>query len=179
RQDPDIIMVGEIRDLETAQIAIQAALTGHLVISTIHTNDTVSTLSRFNFMGVPNYLIAEAIHLIISQRLVRKICPNCKEEDKEGAEILKRMHIPSGKNTIYRGRGCLECNQTGYLGRTAIFEILKIDRGIRSYIIEGRKEEEIRNLCLKNGMPTLRDAALQKIHSGITTVEEMMSKTLV
>jgi len=178
RQDPDVIMVGEIRDLETAQIAIQAALTGHLVISTIHTNDTVSTLSRFNFMGVPSYLIAEAIHLIISQRLVRKICPSCREDDPDGAEMLARIGIPLGKNRVFRGKGCIDCNQTGYLGRTAIFEILKMDREIKSATVENRREEELRQICAKKGMRSLRDAALEKVFSGITTVEELITKTL-
>ena len=179
RQDPDIIMVGEIRDLETAQIAIQAALTGHLVISTLHTNDTVSTLSRLNFMGVPNYLVAEAIHLIISQRLVRKICVNCKEEDKEGAETLKKMGIPVRNNLIYRGRGCIDCHQTGYLGRTAIFELLKINKDIRLSLVEGATEENIRNLCINNGIRSLKQAAIEKVFDGITTVDEMISKTMV
>lgn len=179
RQDPDIIMVGEIRDLETAQIAIQAALTGHLVVSTIHTNDTVSTLSRFNFMGVPNYLVAEAIHLIISQRLVRRICANCKEEDKEGREMLERMGIDSEKKIIYKGKGCLECNNTGYLGRIAIFEMLTINKEIKSSILEGRKEEEIRVMCAKSGFASLKDEALKKVFEGITTVDELLNKTMV
>ncbi|MCK9266865.1 Flp pilus assembly complex ATPase component TadA [bacterium] len=179
RQDPDIIMVGEIRDLETAQIAIQAALTGHLVLSTIHTNDTVSTLSRFNFMGVPTYLIAEAMDLIISQRLVRRICLTCKEEDKEGKKLLEKVGINTGRHTIYKGVGCEDCSFSGYFGRTAIFEILKVDKDIRTAIIEGKKEEELRVICKKKGMPLLRDAALKKVLDGITSAEELIIKTTI
>jgi type II secretory ATPase GspE/PulE/Tfp pilus assembly ATPase PilB-like protein len=180
RQDPDIIMVGEIRDLETAQIAIQSALTGHLVISTLHTNDTLSTISRLNYMGVPNYLIVEALHLVIAQRLVRRICNTCKQEDKEGMDILRNMGIPlKNGHKIYKGRGCSQCNFTGYLGRIAIFEILKLDRDIKRAILEGKREEELRELFNKQGFPTLKDAALKKVFDGVTTVDEFLSKTVV
>lgn len=180
RQDPDIIMVGEIRDLETAQIAIQSALTGHLVISTLHTNDTVSTIARLNYMGVPNYLIAESLHLIMAQRLVRRICKTCKQEDAEGVDILKNMGIPlKGKDNIYKGKGCSVCNFTGYIGRIAIFEILKVTGDIKKGIIEGGKEEALRELCAKQGFSSLKDAALRKVFDGITTVEEFLSKTMV
>lgn len=178
RQDPDIIMVGEIRDLETAQIAIQSALTGHLVISTLHTNDTVSTISRLNYMGVPNYLIAESLHLIMAQRLVRRICANCKQEDVEGKEILKTMDIPV-KDKVYKGAGCSACNFTGYLGRVAIFEMLEVSRDIKKAISADAKEEDIRILCAEQGFSSLRDAALKKVFAGITTVEEFLSKTIV
>jgi len=178
RQDPDIIMVGEIRDLETAQIAIQSALTGHLVISTLHTNDTVSTISRLNYMGVPNYLIAESLHLIMAQRLVRRICANCKQEDVEGKEILKTMDIPV-KDKVYKGAGCSACNFTGYLGRVAIFEMLEVSRDIKKAISADAKEEDIRVLCAEQGFSSLRDAALKKVFAGITTVEEFLSKTIV
>ncbi|NLG12268.1 MAG: Flp pilus assembly complex ATPase component TadA [Elusimicrobia bacterium] len=178
RQDPDIIMVGEIRDLETAKIAIQSALTGHLVISTLHTNDTVSTISRLNYMGVPNYLIAESLHLIMAQRLVRRICANCKQEDVEGKEILKTMDIPV-KDKVYKGAGCSACNFTGYLGRVAIFEMLEVSRDIKKAISADAKEEDIRVLCAEQGFSSLRDAALKKVFAGITTVEEFLSKTIV
>ncbi len=179
RQDPDIIMVGEIRDLETAQIAIQSALTGHLVISTLHTNDTVSTISRLNYMGVPNYLIAESLHLIMAQRLVRRICKTCKQEDVEGAEILANMGISLKDGKVYKGKGCSLCNFTGYHGRVAIFEVLEVNREIKKGIIEGGKEEEFRELCGKHGFSTLRDAALRKVFAGMTTVDEFLSKTMV
>jgi type IV pilus assembly protein PilB len=178
RQDPDIIMVGEIRDLETAQIAIQSALTGHLVISTLHTNDTLSTISRLNYMGVPNYLIAESLHLIMAQRLVRRICTTCKQEDSEGAEVLRDMGI-SVKEKVYKGKGCSLCNFTGYLGRIAIFEILRLDSDIKRAILEGKREEELRELCNKRGFSTLKDAALRKVFDGITSVEEALGKTVV
>ncbi|MBN1445321.1 MAG: Flp pilus assembly complex ATPase component TadA [Candidatus Omnitrophica bacterium] len=181
RQDPDIIMVGEMRDLETAQIGIQAALTGHLVISTLHTNDTISTVSRLNYMGVPNYLIAEALHLAIAQRLVRRICKFCKHEDAEGAEVLKNMGIPlKAGRKIYKGTGCSNCNFTGYFGRIAIFEVLKVNvREIKKSILEGGREEALRELCAKEGFRSLKDAALKKVFDGITTVDEFLSKTVV
>lgn len=179
RQDPDIIMVGEIRDLETAQIAIQAALTGHLVISTLHTNDTISTVVRLNYMGVPNYLIVDAVHLLIAQRLVRKICKNCRQEDKDGMEILKGMGIPV-QDKVYKGRGCSECNSTGYKGMIAIFEILSLNvPEIKKHILGGSDEEQLKEICVKYGFSTLREAALKKVFKGVTTVEELLSKTLV
>lgn len=179
RQDPDVIMVGEIRDLETAQIAIQAALTGHLVITTLHTNDTISTIARLAYMGVPPYLIVDAVHLIMAQRLVRKICSSCKQEDKEGTEILKNMGIPV-KGKIYKGKGCSECNFTGYQGMIGIFEVLNLNiKEIKRHILEGNSEETLREMCIKYGFSTLRDAAFKKVFKGITTVEEFLGKTLV
>jgi len=177
RQDPDIIMVGEIRDLETAQIAIQAALTGHLVLSTLHTNDTLSTISRLNYMGIPSYLIAESVHLVMAQRLVRRICGVCKQEDKEGMETLQEMGIKVNTK-IYRGKGCSNCNYTGYFGRVAIFEMLKLTREIKRGILEGVKEDALREICIRQGFSSLRDAALKKVFEGITTVEEFLGKTL-
>ncbi len=180
RQDPDVIMVGEIRDLETAQIAIQSALTGHLVISTLHTNDTISSVSRLNYMGVPNYLIAEALHMVIAQRLVRRICKSCKHEDAEGAEVLKNMGIALKGKKIYKGKGCSNCNFTGYFGRIAIFEVLKVNvKEIKKSILEGGKEEVLREFCAKQGFLSLKDAALKKVFDGITTVDEFLSKTVV
>jgi len=177
RQDPDIIMVGEIRDLETAQIAIQAALTGHLVLSTLHTNDTLSTISRLNYMGIPSYLIAESVHLVMAQRLVRRICGVCKQEDKEGMETLQEMGIKVNTK-IYKGKGCSNCNYTGYFGRVAIFEMLKLTREIKRGILEGVKEDGLREICIRQGFSSLRDAALKKVFEGITTVEEFLGKTL-
>jgi type IV pilus assembly protein PilB len=180
RQDPDVIMVGEIRDLETAQIAIQSALTGHLVISTLHTNDTFSTISRLNYMGVPNYLIVEALHLVIAQRLVRRICTTCKQEDKEGTEILRKMEVSlKDRQKVYKGKGCSLCNFTGYLGRIAIFEVLQLSRDIKSAILEGKREEELRELYGRSGFSSLKDSALRKVIDGITTVEEFIGKTMV
>jgi len=179
RQDPDVIMVGEIRDLETAQIAIQASLTGHLVISTLHTNDTVSTISRFRYMGVPQYLLGDSLILVLSQRLVRKICPVCKYEDKDGKEVLKNMGIDVKDKKIFKGKGCRNCDYTGYYGRTGIFELLEITREIRNMILNGSNENEIREVAKKQGMISLKEAALQKVFDGITTVDEFLSKTMV
>lgn len=179
RQDPDIIMVGEIRDLETAQIAIQASLTGHLVISTLHTNDTVSSISRFRYMGVPQYLLGDSLIFVLSQRLVRNICEVCKQEDPDGLEILKNMGIDVKKKKVFKGKGCRDCDYTGYYGRTGIFETLEITREIRRMILEGSNENELREEAKKQGMTTLKEAALKKVFDGITTVEEFLTKTMV
>ena len=179
RQDPDVIMVGEIRDLETAQIAVQAALTGHLVLSTLHTNDTVGTISRMSYMGVEPYLLAASLNLILAQRLVRTICRHCVVSDPDGAEILKEMGIPIEGASISKGEGCRECDFTGYLGRMAIYEVLPIDRNIRNLIVEQAPEDRIRDYTVSHGMVTLRQAALAKVLKGITTVKEALAATLV
>jgi len=180
RQDPDVIMVGEIRDLETAQIAVQASLTGHLVISTLHTNDTVSSITRFSYMGVEQYLLADSLNIILAQRLVRKICRNCKEEDPDAEEFLKKQDVSFGKNVVlFRGKGCDECGGTGYLGRIAIYEILLITKPIRKMIVERASDDEIREFAKQQGMITLREAAIKKAIDGITTISEAFSSTLV
>ncbi|HOJ30945.1 MAG TPA: GspE/PulE family protein [bacterium] len=179
RQDPDVIMVGEIRDLETAQIAVQASLTGHLVISTLHTNDTVSSITRLSYMGVEPYLLADSLNLVLAQRLVRKICPNCKEEDPEAEEFLKKHGLSLDKNVIlYRGRGCGDCDNTGYHGRVAIYEILNVSRALRKMIVENVSDDEIRELAKQHGLVTLREAAIKKAIAGITTIREALSSTL-
>ncbi|MCM8815065.1 MAG: Flp pilus assembly complex ATPase component TadA [Candidatus Omnitrophica bacterium] len=179
RQDPDVIMVGEIRDLETAQIAVQASLTGHLVISTLHTNDTVSSITRLNYMGVEPYLLADSLNLILAQRLVRKICPSCKEEDPEAKEFLRKQEIMLDENIkLYKGRGCQDCDNTGYFGRVAIYELLNITKPIRRMIVERMPEENIREIAKQQGMVTLRDAAIKKVIAGITTIREAFSSTL-
>lgn len=177
RQDPDVIMVGEIRDLETAQISIQAALTGHLVISTLHTNDTVSTISRLYYMGVEPYLIADALNIVLSQRLVRKICEECKTIDEEGTIALKNMGIEGVK--AYKGKGCNICDFTGYYGRTGIYEVLEFTEEIKKMILEKKSDDEIRNYARKNGMKTLREAAINKVIKGITTFSEALSTTIL
>jgi len=180
RQDPDVIMVGEIRDLETAQIGIQASLTGHLVISTLHTNDTVSTISRLAYMGVEPYLLAVSFNLIIAQRLVRRICNSCREDDPEGREVLSRVAPEFPKDAkVQRGRGCQECDFTGYWGRIAIYEVLRMSKEIRKMIIERASEADIRDYAIKTGMVTLREAAFKKVANGITTVQEALSATLL
>ncbi len=179
RQDPDVIMVGEIRDLETAQIAVQASLTGHLVISTLHTNDTVSSITRLSYMGVEPYLLADSLNIILAQRLVRKICPNCKEEDPEAEEFINKHGLSLGKNIIlYRGKGCSDCDNTGYHGRVAIYEILNISKPIRKMIVENASDDEIRELAKQQGLVTLREAAIKKAIAGITTIREALSSTL-
>ena len=177
RQDPDVILVGEMRDKETAQIAIQAALTGHLVFSTVHTNDTISTISRLSFMGVESYLVADAVNLIIAQRLVRRICTSCKQEVKNLPDsVYERLGITKDTK-IYEGRGCKICEGSGYKGRIAIFEILTISRELRRLIAINAPENEMRELAMKDGLVTLRMAAINKLKEGITTVSEVLSVT--
>lgn len=178
RQDPDVIMVGEIRDLETAQIAIQASLTGHLVISTLHTNDTVSTISRLYYMGVEPYLIADAINIVLAQRLVRKICPECKMIDEEGIEILKNYGLKDKEIVAYKGKGCSLCDFTGYYGRIAIYEVLEFTKEIREMILKKRSDDEIKELAIKQGMRTLRESAIRKVLNGITTISEALTVTV-
>lgn len=174
RQDPDIIAVGEIRDGETAQIAMRAAITGHLVLSTIHTNDAVSTVDRLMDIGVEPYVISSALNGVISQRLVRRICPACREEYTPSEEELDDMGISadSGRK-FYRGRGCPACLGTGYRGRVAVFEILMVTRKLRRAISRGAKREDLRDIALREGnFVTLRENCRRLVLEGITTVEE-------
>lgn len=181
RQDPNIMMVGEIRDLETAEVAIQAALTGHLVFSTLHTNDAPSALTRLIDMGVEPFLISSSIIGIIAQRLVRTICPKCKEEFKPGEDVLKGLGIASkpkeGQSLFFRGKGCQSCKQTGYKGRLGIFEMLLMDDRIREMVITKRSSGEIKKAAVEAGMKTLRDDGLEKVLEGKTTVEEVLRVT--
>ncbi|MPM45933.1 Type II secretion system protein E [bioreactor metagenome] len=174
RQDPDIIAVGEIRDGETAQIAMRAAITGHLVLSTIHTNDALSTLDRLLNIGVEPYLISSAMNGVISQRLVRKICPNCKEEYTPSEDELKSIGISSLSNhKFYRGKGCSACFGTGYRGRIGVFEILVLDTKLRTAISDGIKREYIADMVRKNGhFVTLADNCRRLVLEGITTIDE-------
>ena len=177
RQDPDIMLVGEIRDKETAQIAIQAALTGHLVFSTVHTNDTVSTISRMTFMGVESYLLADAVNLIVAQRLVRMICPFCKKEVKDLSDVVYEKLGIDRTVKIYKGAGCKACDDTGFKGRTAIFELLPITSAIKKLITSNANDMEIREVAHKEGLVTLREAAIAKMVAGVTTVDEVFSVT--
>lgn len=175
RQDPDIIMVGEIRDGETAEIAIRAAITGHVVLSTMHTNDAPSTVMRLADMGIEQYLVATALSGVISQRLVRKICTFCKEAYEPNAvekNILKMAHIDDIQ--IYKGRGCPVCNNTGYSGRIGVYEIMEITREHRQYIMENRSTGELRELSIKKGMKTLQAACSEAVVKGITTIDELI-----
>ena len=177
RQDPDIIMVGEIRDLETAETAVQASLTGHLVLSTLHTNDAPSAITRLMDMGVEPFLIASSIIGILAQRLARRICPNCKEPYKPPAEALHRVgfNVDDMENVVfYRGRGCEQCRHTGYRGRSGIFEMMLVGEEVADLTVKRAPLSEIRAAALAGGMKTLKMDGFQKVLEGLTTVEEVM-----
>ncbi|TAL31358.1 MAG: type II secretion system protein GspE [Spirochaetes bacterium] len=176
RQDPDVIMIGEIRDLETAEIAVQSALTGHRVFSTLHTNDAASGITRLIDMGVEPFLITSSVNAFLAQRLVRTICPHCRESYKPTAAMLKelgadRTHIKGNK--LYRGKGCEKCLNTGYLGRTGIYEFLPLSADIRRMILSRSEAQEIKQQAITEGMPTLLTDGLEKAFQGITTIEEV------
>jgi general secretion pathway protein E len=174
RQDPDIIMIGEVRDLETAEIAIQSALTGHLVFSTLHTNDAPSTITRLLDMGVESFLLSSTIRGILAQRLVRVICPSCRTEDTEERKgDLSAMGIPPDAG-LMRGKGCEKCSFTGFYGRTGIFELLMVDDEIRKLITKKAESGEIRSKAVKLGMRTLLEDGVQKVKDGVTTLDELM-----
>jgi type IV pilus assembly protein PilB len=181
RQDPDKLLIGEIRDEETADIAVKFSLTGHLVLSTLHANDAAATITRLLDIGVPPFLAGSCLNLVMAQRLVRRICPQCKEpytpSDAE-LESLRLSHDDIKGKTFYRGRGCAHCRHTGYYGRTGIFELLEMKQPIRRLVFDNANEEELRTTALKLGMLTLRDAALAKIYAGITTPHEMLRVTV-
>lgn len=178
RQDPDIIMIGEIRDLETAEIAIQSSLTGHLVFSTLHTNDAPTAITRLLDIGVPNFLLAATIRGILAQRLVRVICPYCREIDNEAIKDERTKELFTGANvTLYRGRGCEKCAYTGFLGRSGIYELLTIDTSIHNLIIKNADVQQIRAAARKNGMRTLMEDGLLKVKDGVTTINEIFRAT--
>ncbi|NOZ63846.1 MAG: type II secretion system ATPase GspE [Caldiserica bacterium] len=180
RQDPDIILVGEIRDLETAEMAIQASLTGHLVFATLHTNDSPSAITRLIDMEVEPFLISSTLEAIMSQRLVRVICKVCKEEyepSPEELELLEMEPSEAKKHKFYRGKGCSACNNIGYMGRTGIYEILLMNEELRRAVVDKASAGEIREIALKYGMKTLRHDGLDKIFKGVTTIEEVVRET--
>ncbi len=180
RQAPNIILVGEIRDSETAEIAIRAALTGHLVFSTIHTNDAPTTVNRLIDIGVKSYLVASALVLIQAQRLVRRICQNCREPVNVDKKILEEAGIPADSfpdGKVFKGKGCSHCNQSGYKGRIGLYEIMPISPQLRSMIIKGASSDVISKQAIKEGMQTLREDGFEKIKNGVTTVEELMRET--
>jgi type IV pilus assembly protein PilB len=180
RQDPDIILIGEIRDKETMEIAIQASLTGHLVLSTFHTNDAPSAISRFCFMGLERYLLASTLDLIIAQRLVRRICEKCKEPVQFNDEVLKRLKIKpqdAGQITFYKGKGCTSCGNTGYMGRLPVFEFMALDNDTREAIVRGANEAEIRQVVRSKGYGGLFESGVSKIKQGLTTPEEVLGVT--
>ncbi|MFY9621594.1 MAG: type IV-A pilus assembly ATPase PilB [Pyrinomonadaceae bacterium] len=181
RQDPNIILVGEIRDFETAEIAIKAALTGHLVLSTLHTNDAPSTISRLMNMGIEPFLVATSVNLIQAQRLIRRICKDCKKEQPTPVEALVEIGFsPDEAKAVktYKGRGCPTCNDTGYKGRIGLYEVMEITDEIRELILIGASALELRKKSIEDGMITLRESGLQKIKSGVTTVEEVVRETV-
>jgi len=175
RQDPDIIMVGEMRDLETADIGIKAALTGHLLFTTLHTNNAPAAISRLINMGIEPFLIADALTFVGAQRLMRRVCKNCRTPFKPSRELLKSLNINSSNEQIfYKAKGCELCNHTGYRGRMAVMEALEIDDNIRELIIRKAPESEIRKVAINNGMVPLRENALTKVLRGESTLEEMV-----
>jgi type IV pilus assembly protein PilB len=182
RQDPNIILVGEIRDFETAEIAIKAALTGHLVLSTLHTNDAPSTINRLMNMGIEPFLVATATQLIAAQRLTRRVCSHCKEPVEMTNQALLNMGYKKeevGTFTPYKGRGCEKCNNTGYKGRVALVEVMVIDDDIRDLILSGGTAIDIKRKAMENGMITLRRSGLAKIKEGVTTVDEVVRETVL
>jgi type IV pilus assembly protein PilB len=181
RQDPNIILVGEIRDFETAEIAIKAALTGHLVLSTLHTNDAPSTISRLMNMGIEPFLVATSVNLIQAQRLIRRVCSECKVEQPTPAEALVEIGFTKEEAKqvkIYKGKGCAKCNSTGYKGRVGLYEVMEITDDIRELILIGASALELRKRAIEQGMLTLRQSGLTKIKSGITTIEEVVRETV-
>jgi type IV pilus assembly protein PilB len=180
RQDPDIILVGEIRDGETAEIAIRSALTGHLVFSTLHTNDAPSSISRLIDMGIPAYLIASSVRLIMAQRMVRKLCNICKQESQVLEDTWELLGLPAEERKtikVFAAKGCPECNNTGYSGRTGLFEVMPISSAIEKMIMAGASTQELKEQAEKEGMLTLHQAALDKVKKGITSVEEVLAET--
>jgi len=182
RQDPNIILVGEIRDFETAEIAVKAALTGHLVLSTLHTNDAPSTISRLMNMGIEPFLVATSVNLIGAQRLIRRICTGCKE----AMEIPQQTLLDAGFSpeeaktlTIYQGKGCQTCNSTGYKGRVALYEIMEMNDELRELVLVGASALELKKKALDQGMITLRKSGLIKVAAGLTTLEEVLRETVL
>jgi type IV pilus assembly protein PilB len=179
RQDPDVIMLGEVRDAETAHIAVQASLTGHLVLSTLHTNDAPSSITRLINIGVEAYLISAAVNAVLAQRLVRRICSKCKApfvtEDEEMQDFLTTHGFDPTK--IYKGKGCDFCRNTGYKGRVGIYELLILDDVARDLVVRSPNVTELRRMCRERGMLSLREDGLQKVALGQTTVEEVLAAT--
>jgi type IV pilus assembly protein PilB len=178
RQDPDIIMVGEIRDFETAEIAIKAALTGHLVLSTLHTNDAPSTVNRLLNMGIEPFLVASSVNCILAQRLARRICPECKEKD---AEVTKQALLDGGLTEaevagaqIFKGRGCRNCSETGFKGRVAVYEVMELTEELKEFVLNGASAMELKREAIRGGMTTLRRSSLNKLLEGVTTLPEVL-----
>ncbi len=181
RQDPDIIMIGEIRDFETAEIGVKAALTGHMVLSTLHTNDAPSTVNRLLNMGIEPFLVASAVNLISAQRLGRRVCSECKEPEKHSKDALLGAGVPEnqiGKFTTYKGRGCPVCNDTGYKGRIGIYQVMPMFEDIKEMILSGANTAEIKQESMRLGVKTMRQSAITKLIEGVTTLEEVLRTTV-
>jgi len=177
RQDPDIVMVGEIRDSETADIAVKAALTGHLVLSTLHTNDSPGAIARMVDMGIEPFLVSSSVLMVCAQRLLRKICPHCKDTIKVPADVVARLSMNQQEvsaTTYYRGRGCSRCKETGFLGRMAIMEVLSISNALREQILLNTSAKNLKDQALKEGLRTLRMAGLEKAKAGLTSLDEVL-----
>ena len=182
RQDPNIILVGEIRDFETAEVAIKAAMTGHLVLSTLHTNDAPSSVSRLMNMGIEPFLVATSVHMVVAQRLVRRICTFCKEPSELAPAALVAAGFSEHEARtikLFRGRGCERCSATGYKGRVGLYEVMEIDEEMRELILTGASANELRQKAIERGMLTLRSSGLQKVREGMTTVEEVLRETVL
>ena len=181
RQDPNTILVGEIRDFETAEIAVKAALTGHLVLSTLHTNDAPSTVNRLMNMGIEPFLVASSLNLVCAQRLVRRICKNCSEPHPAPPEALMQAGFSAedaGTVVPNKGKGCEKCNNTGYKGRVGLYEVMEITEELRELILVGASGLELRRKAVEEGMITLRGSGLLKVKQGVTTVEEVVRETV-
>jgi type IV pilus assembly protein PilB len=182
RHDPDTILVGEIRDYETAEIAIQSALTGHLVFSTLHTNDAPTAITRLRDMGVPPFLITATVEGILAQRLVRRICVECRTQFDPSDELLMELQLPiaqARKYKFYYGKGCPRCNNSGYKGRTGMYELMQVNDDIRDMITSDASIDDLRNLARTQGMTTLREAGLKLIFDGISTIDEVVRETVM
>jgi type IV pilus assembly protein PilB len=180
RQDPNIVMVGEIRDLETASIAVKAALTGHLVLSTLHTNDAPSAIGRMIDMGIEPFLVASSVNLILAQRLVRRVCASCKRTIELDDEVLSELQLDAAEakgKPISEGAGCIECNNTGYRGRQGVYEVMTMTPKLRDLTLDRASAGEIKKAAIGEGMLTLRRDGLEKLKRGITTVEEILKET--
>jgi type II secretory ATPase GspE/PulE/Tfp pilus assembly ATPase PilB-like protein len=177
RQDPNVIMVGEMRDLETAQIGIRAALTGHLVLSTLHANNAPAVVSRLCDIGIAAYLVTASLNLAVAQRLVRRLCPDCKQAYQASEELRKQLGFEEGQPpaTLYRPVGCEACDYTGYRGRVGLYELMPLSPRLKRMVLEGRSEAELRAAAREEGMRTLRDQGMQKVSEGVTSAEEVLS----
>jgi type IV pilus assembly protein PilB len=181
RQDPDILMVGEIRDFETAEIAVKAALTGHLVLSTLHTNDAPSTISRMLNMGVEPFLITASVNLVLAQRLARKICSECRVPHKIDREALLDFGFTEeqmARADLVKGAGCKICNGSGYKGRVALYEVMRFTDSLKEMVLQGASTAELKAAAVKNGMLTLRMSGIEKVLNGVTTIEEVGRVTI-